>query len=280
VDGSVDLTAFLSWTPTDLPAGGVLIAASRPAEAPTPVAASSLVASDLKPVFAVGGHPLTAGLDLAGVVVRATSPLTVPAWAEPILMAEDVPIAYAGERPEGRVVVLGFDVEDPDSGFAKRPAFPVLIARAVDWLAPLPPGAVPAGDWVDLPGGDHEVTAPDGSTATVSRRVRADSAGLYLARAGDSAVELLRFGAWAGRGGGDVPEGQDWDAARAAVAGGSPDREGASGISASSIGPELATLALVLVLAEGLWRGLGHERPPSVVRPAASRPDPQPGGRP
>jgi hypothetical protein len=281
VDGSADMSVFAGEAPEHLPPGGVLIvgAPDGAAAGPDPVVPETGSVRGLE-LLPVGSHPLVAGLDLAGVRVTPAA-FEVPPWAHPILFAGGQGVGFAGERPGGRLVVLGFDPDDPGSSFAKRPSFPVLIARAADWLAPAAPGAVPAGALVELPGGEVTVSRPDGSRETASGRLYTDGPGLYGVRPVSAAPDArpFVFGAWAGAHSGTDAPVSDPLVMRAASAAEPVQATGATGSFAAdafeSIGPSLAALALVIILAEGAWRALGGDDPGRLIgrsRPRAHDP--------
>jgi hypothetical protein len=92
--------------------------------------------------------------------------------------------AAAGARAAGRVVVIPFDLRRSD--LPLQIAFPVLIANAVEWLAPAQGASIPAsvrpGEAVALPP-NSMVQLPDGSVVTVGERGFADTEqpGIYQA---------------------------------------------------------------------------------------------------
>ena len=110
--------------------------------------------------------PLLQGADLAGTVVRHARRIGAPDWARTVAGSSDGPLILRGTVGSRRVVALAFALADSD--LPLRPAFPVLISNAVDWLRPLtvPPAARP-GSLVrlDEPSGwsDLQVRGPGGS---------------------------------------------------------------------------------------------------------------------
>jgi len=94
-------------------------------------------------------HPVTRLVDLRGA--RVAEALAIKPAAGVVLVEGDVPLVWAYEGRGLRVVVLPFDPMASD--LAIHPAFPVLIANAVDWLAGSPQAklgdapVIPAGRW-------------------------------------------------------------------------------------------------------------------------------------
>lgn len=139
-DGSMPLSVFAGEVPEVLPPGGVLLVNPPPGRlfAGRAEDASARIA-------APGEHPLVAGLDLTGVEIEGLTDPALPDWAEPVLQADGMTAVFAGTWGDSRVVVLAFD---PDrGGIADRLAFPLLVARAIEWAAPeAAPATVLAGD--------------------------------------------------------------------------------------------------------------------------------------
>jgi hypothetical protein len=114
-------------------------------------------------------HPVTRLVDLRGT--RVADALAIRPQAGVVLAEGDVPLVWAYEGRGLRVVVLLFDPLTSD--LAVHPAFPVMIANAVDWLAGSPQAqlgdapAVAASTWsratlLDPRGGTREIAAQDG----------------------------------------------------------------------------------------------------------------------
>jgi hypothetical protein len=84
------------------------------------------------------GLPILAGVRLTGAELPRARRLELaeavrPAATPLMWSADGSPLAYAIERLSGRVVVIS---GDPSAGnLAQAPAFPILMANAVDWLA-------------------------------------------------------------------------------------------------------------------------------------------------
>lgn len=118
-------------------------------------------------------HPLLRQLDLSEVLAPAGAVL--PSKASGILIrSADGPIARASVGPGPRRVEMAFPVDRSNLG--RTPAFPVLMARVLDWLA------------------DHGTAAP--LTVGVGEPLRitlpdAPSAGLTVHRPDGSAVRVI-----------------------------------------------------------------------------------------
>lgn len=123
-------------------------------EAPVPV------------VTVVSDHPLLAGLDLNGLLV---SPVTAAqdAPGDLIATAGGVPIVTATDLVARRLLALRW--RSDSSPLVSQPAFPLLVANAIEWLA------APRGPATVVTAGTTRVTAIDERASSV--------AGVY-ARAG------------------------------------------------------------------------------------------------
>ena len=130
-------------------------------------------------------HPILDAVDWRGVNILSAALLDTPAWLRPVVQTQGGPALYAGRRNEassagpqtsGRIVVIPFDLRRSD--LPLQIAFPVLIANAVEWLAPAQGASIPAsirpGEAVPLPP-DSVVQLPDGSVVTVGERGFADT---------------------------------------------------------------------------------------------------------
>ncbi|MFN2114923.1 MAG: vWA domain-containing protein, partial [Anaerolineae bacterium] len=183
-DGTVDVTVFVQQVPEVLPPGGVMVFAPprgswRPTEreggyvigdGSAAVAGSldesraaaggsdgssgdgSEAASGSVGATASAGRGLASGIGLAGARLAAPTRLLAPDDGEVLLEAEGAPVVVAGTDAGSRIVVFGFD---PDGGdIATRLAFPLLVARSVEWVTPPRPAPLnPAGRAVQLPPG-------------------------------------------------------------------------------------------------------------------------------
>ncbi len=138
-------------------------------------------------------HPIVEAVDWRGVNILSAALLDAPAWLRPVVQTQGGPALYAGQpiespsagpQPAGRIVVIPFDLRRSD--LPLQIAFPVLIANAVEWLAPAQGASIPAsvrpGEAVALPP-NSMVQLPDGSVVTVGDRGFADTdqPGIYQA---------------------------------------------------------------------------------------------------
>lgn len=112
-------------------------------------------------------HRVTRLADLRGV--RVAGALALRTQAGSVLAEGDVPLVWAYEGRGVRAVVLPFPLAGSD--LPLQPAFPVLIANALDWLAGGPtvaPGSAPAvaaGPW-------RQAVLQDPAGAAIAVRVR------------------------------------------------------------------------------------------------------------
>jgi hypothetical protein len=146
-------------------------------------------------------HPLTEGLDLAGLVWHGSG---VDGSGLPVLLAGDVPLLTDRELPGGAHQIDL--VLDPDrSTLLQSPAWPVLIWNLLHWRAQAAPGFAAnravCGQWVRFiaaPGATGaRLTLPDGSTALLRARAGSretgfvpEEPGLYVAESGARRFEM------------------------------------------------------------------------------------------
>jgi Ca-activated chloride channel family protein len=112
-------------------------------------------------------HPVTRLADLRGV--RVASTFVFRPRAGTVLAEGDVPLAWAYEGRGLRVVALPFFLEQSD--LALHPAFPVLMANAVGWLAG--PSRAAAGDTPVVAAGAARTATlldPSGAPTTIAAR--------------------------------------------------------------------------------------------------------------
>lgn len=142
-----DLTVFHGWLPQAWPRGGVIVLAPPEGTGLLNVAAPALAGDQLTAVPA----SLLADVDLGHVVFGQAAVIDAPSWLTPVLTDEaGLGLLWHGVDGNTRVVVLSFSLAD--SNLARRAAFPVLMANAVDEVLPPPlPEAVSLGEPVALP---------------------------------------------------------------------------------------------------------------------------------
>jgi len=152
-------------------------------------------------------HPLTEGLNLAELQVRAATPLRDGGAGVALARIAQGPLIYALAQDNLRLVYLGFDLLQSD--LPLRVAFPVLFHNIFEWFQPqrleFPGQSGRAGAPIKIamaqPGAETTVTMPSGKNETVSLTsgslIFADTveAGFYryknASREGEFAVNLL-----------------------------------------------------------------------------------------
>ncbi|MCS6774455.1 MAG: VWA domain-containing protein, partial [Thermoflexales bacterium] len=136
-------------------------------------------------------HPVARAVDWRMVNVQAAQQIERPAWLRPIIQARGGALVLAGEDPSkrwGRVVLLTFDLRRSD--LPLQVAFPILVANAVDWLAPPLgfdiPAVIAPGEGVRLPAG-AQLVFPNGEATLVpeSGVVQTAQLGVYRFTSGE-----------------------------------------------------------------------------------------------
>jgi len=246
-DGAADVTVVVSTPLGRLPPGGILWVA--------PEASDDTAAPPTeRRVVSGGDHPLVAGLDLADALLGGLTVLEAPGWAEPILMAGDRVAAYAGVRDGRRHVVLAFDPALGD--IAQRVGFPLLVRRAIRWLAAPALGAStpPLGSRVALLA-PADVEGPGRDRVRNARGFEVDRPGLY--RLYRAAGAPIAFAVNAG-------DARESDLSlRLLTARDAARPSGAAAGAGRPLWRAFAVLALLLAAAEAAWRG---SPPRSTVR--------------
>jgi hypothetical protein len=144
------------------------------------------------------GHPVANGLDLSGLSALAIGSNSSEDNAEVIARAGEHPALLAYEENDRRIVEVRVDPTNGDLPLS--PAFPLLIANAIDWLTArkdnlheisageslnwvLPPGRVGQATKVVGPNGRVLAASVAGNHLTFPAT---HAAGLYRVQAGDS----------------------------------------------------------------------------------------------
>lgn len=168
-----DLTIFDGMLPSRWPTGGVLVI--NPPEGNSPLLtvgnALSLVALErvqsqqLAPLPTGTSGSLFDGLNVDSVSFDLVHRVEVPSWATVQLAAGDVPLILRGRVNQSEVAIWTFVLGE--SNLPERLAFPLLMARTVRDLTPMPlPMALLAGEALTLRPGQRaetvEVLHPDG----------------------------------------------------------------------------------------------------------------------
>lgn len=146
-------------------------------------------------------HSVSANVDWRNVNVLDARRVSPPSWLKPVIETAGGPLVLAGDTVDvadpaenplaiGRAVVLPFDLFKSD--LPLNIAFPILVANAVDWLAPPQgfglPSSVRPGEVVPLPRGSL-VTLPSGVQTPVDDRGFASTSqlGIYQVQTAQSA---------------------------------------------------------------------------------------------
>jgi len=158
-----DLTVFDGTLPPRWPSGGVLVLNPPAGTGPllTVGDAFDLDAGSRRPALRVASSAegatvrLFDGLSLDSVNFGIVSGLQTPEWAAVLLRAsydeDDAgwPLILRGRVAQSEVAIWTFDLED--SNLTERLAFPLLVARTVRDLTPMPlPSALLAGESLPL----------------------------------------------------------------------------------------------------------------------------------
>ncbi len=162
--GRADLVVLDSIQPVPLPPGAYLLIGTVGTNLPVQID-GALQDQVVRTVVAT--HPVTRLADLRGV--RITGGFAMQPRAGSILAEGDVPLVWAYEGRDIRAVVLPFALSQGD--LPLHPAFPVLVANAVDWLSSGPQAA--PGEAPVVPAGSRRTATlidPDGKTAAVEAR--------------------------------------------------------------------------------------------------------------
>jgi len=244
--------------------------------------------------------PLLAGVDLAGATFGQTPIYLLAGGQTEVVGAAEGPLVFRGEVGGQPTVVFAFDLGA--SNLPRRVAFPILVANAVQELAPSPlPSAVPLGDplryrpraeaaavRVSPPGGEPVELAvnDDGAAAGVD----AESAGQETGGAAEPVAGRLREIVYADTGRAGQYALQELDAEGTEVGGGrfvvnaghpresdlrptagladilaqgrGTSPEGSGRADLTDVWPLLAGLAFVLLAIEWLWTLAARRRVP------------------
>jgi hypothetical protein len=147
---SYDLVIFDGATPRTPPAAGRFLYLN-PEGAGSPFAVRGTVRDPvLDPGSLRRDHPLLRQLDLSDVNLAEAHRLALGPGDLALAGSFGVPLLVARERPGLRVAALAFDPRRSD--LPMRPAFPLLIANALDW-------ATRDGDRIDAPRAGASPTA-------------------------------------------------------------------------------------------------------------------------
>ncbi len=133
------LHIFDSYVPDNLPPGNLLFIAP-PASIPDLFDVVGQVTNPA-PRLALEDHPLLQNIDLSETQILTTTVVSATDWSRVVVAGEiqpnpptSVPLLLAGELEGRRVAVLAFSLQQSD--LPLRPAFPLLVANLVNYLAP------------------------------------------------------------------------------------------------------------------------------------------------
>jgi hypothetical protein len=138
---------FDSYVPETLPPGNLLFIAPPQSVVGLFEVQGQTANPVVRPIL--NEHPLLDNVNLLETQILTTSVVAVADWSRVVVEgdlsdgvnAETVPLILAGETAGRRVVVLAFDLHQSD--LPLRPAFPILMANLVNYLAPDAANLVP-----------------------------------------------------------------------------------------------------------------------------------------
>ncbi len=162
--GRADLIVLDNVPPMPLPPGSYLLIGTIGTNLPVQIDGAA-TEQTIRTVVAT--HPVTRLADLRGV--RVTGGFAMHPRAGSALAEGEVPLVWAYEGREIRAVVLPFALSQTD--LPLHPAFPVLIANAIDWLAGGPQAG--PGDAPVVSAGPHRAATlidPAGRAVTINAR--------------------------------------------------------------------------------------------------------------
>jgi hypothetical protein len=181
--GQADVVLLDSLPPLNLPPGAYLLIGTLPENLPLQIE-GDLHDQVVRALSAT--HPVMRLADMRGVRIAAAAMLRLPGGT--VLAEGDGPLIWAFEGRTIRAVILPFALSQTDLPF--HPAFPVLMANAISWLAG--GSQVAAGGAPIVPAGVRRTATlidPTGQTRTVTARdglfslPALDRVGLYQLRA-------------------------------------------------------------------------------------------------
>ena len=184
--GAADVLVFDRWAPSTSPHRPALLLAP-------PLSATWLGTpgrEEAMPRWGVSRrHPILDGVDLVTLDVSRARGLDSPALATLASSETGTSLLSVLDSAAARAVVVSFGVAD--SNLASAPAFPVLVANALEWLARPAAGAARSSGPMELPASTTRVTSPEGSSVPLVRAgdrywCASESPGLYLVEAGGS----------------------------------------------------------------------------------------------
>jgi hypothetical protein len=163
-----ELTIFDSFLPQAWPTGAILVIHPPPGSALLEVGAQSRATRSAE-LSAQGA--LLAGLSLGGVSFGPVRPVAPPVWATTLLADGNTPLILRGRSTTHEIAIWTFDLAS--SNLPTRLAFPLLVARTVRDLTPLPlPSSLQAGAALslhpDARADELRISGPDGIQTTLA----------------------------------------------------------------------------------------------------------------
>jgi Ca-activated chloride channel family protein len=165
---AVELTIFDSFLPQAWPTGAILAIHPPPGSALLDVAAQSRTTRSTE----LSAHgALLAGLSFGGVSFGLVQPVTPPSWATTLLADGTTPLILRGRDEAHEIAIWTFDLAS--SNLPTRLAFPLLVARTVRDLTPLPlPSSLQAGAPLNLHpdarADELRISGPGGASTTLA----------------------------------------------------------------------------------------------------------------
>jgi hypothetical protein len=183
--GDEDVVIFDRWLPPDPP--------GRPALCLAPPATSwlgAISAEEPAPRWTTGGsHPVLRGVDPMTLTIERARAYGGADLMPVARSDKGTPLVYVADSPQRRLVLVTFSAGESNLPFA--PAFPVLVANALEWLARPESSRVRRPGTAMFEGNLSRLVAPNGKEVTLTRvggvtlgELRAP--GLYVAEAGGS----------------------------------------------------------------------------------------------
>lgn len=127
-----DVWVFDGVVPDRLPEGNILLIAPERGADWLPYKGE--VELDEQPKSGSTDEPLLRYVDWRDVHVAKTAVLGEMPGMKPLVMAGGAELVRAGTLEGKRVVIIGFDLHDSD--LPLRPAFPIFMQNAINWLTP------------------------------------------------------------------------------------------------------------------------------------------------
>jgi len=145
-----DLWVFDGIVPESLPEGNILLIAPNRKTDWLPY--EGMRELDRLPQAVASDHPLLQYVEWADVHVARAAVLGEMAGVEPLVRAGGTDLVKAGTIAGRRVVIAAFDLHDSD--LPLRPAFPIFMQNALNWLTSaqaMPIGSAVPGERLDIP---------------------------------------------------------------------------------------------------------------------------------